>query len=344
PGQLADQSAQAGDLDFRPAEVSPGDALWVEQPVQQMQHEPADRQMHECPAKGGHGRHFAVTEAQSHAAQQHRNRQHPDGRQQQCAGRGALVIETVVANLVMQLVQPRDKALAQQQRGGCQGEQQDQPAGVRGQRRQQPPALIQRLQVIDLGQQLGRQTGDPAAVDRRVAGDPEQLVVDGLAQLGTQLLQLILIDLQGDRFPQQGIDMAAELLHQNRPAADQLLQVITQRLALLLRQLVEQAVEVVLLITQLLAQLVDLELLQTHVGHRLGQRAVNAHRRQSQPLLMQDARQQQASLQHADLLVQRAFQLGEVVQLLGGLDVAPGQGADLVGGGQQLFADALVDQ
>ena len=59
---------------------------------------------------------------------------------------------------------------------------------------------------------------------------------------------------------------------------------------------------------------------------------------------MQYARQQQAAFQHADLLIQRAFQLGEVIDLLRGLNIAARQGTDLVGRFQQLFADPLVDQ
>src|SRR5690606_28035808 len=172
---------------------------------------------------------------------------YPDRGQQQGQWRGALAVAQVVTDLIVQLLQPRRQPLAQQHRDGGQRQDQGQPADIVLQRQQQAQGLPERLQILQLGQGPGRQAEQPVAVDRRVAGHPEQLVINGLTQFGAQLQQLVLIDLQRHGLAEQGVDMGAELFDQYHPTADQLLQILAQGLALFLRQLAQQPVEIGLL-------------------------------------------------------------------------------------------------
>ena len=80
---------------------------------------------------------------------------------------------------------------------------------------------------------LARQGEYPGLVDRAAAGDPEQLIVDGAAQLAAQLLQLALVDLQCDRQAQQGADVVAQLFGQNGSAGNDLADIVAQQFALI---------------------------------------------------------------------------------------------------------------
>ncbi len=64
--------------------------------------------------------------------------------------------------------------------------------------------------------------------------------------------------------------------------------------------------------------------------------------RQRALLLEQDARQQQAALQHVDLLVDDGVAAVERVELLADGEVALGELVELVGGAQQVFGELLV--
>ncbi|MNJ46979.1 hypothetical protein D3C77_421220 [compost metagenome] len=64
--------------------------------------------------------------------------------------------------------------------------------------------------------------------------------------------------------------------------------------------------------------------------------------RQRLLLLVEDLRQQQAALEHADLLVQGLVALGQGVQLLFGLEVLLGQFVEAVGAAQQVVGELEV--
>ncbi len=88
----------------------------------------------------------------------------------------------------------------------------------------QMPCLLRQVHLVDLRSDLAWQFGQPAAVNRPTAGDPEQLVIDGALQVVAQLLQLALVDLQGDGQVDQGVDVTVELFYQVDAGADHLLQ------------------------------------------------------------------------------------------------------------------------
>ena len=107
----------------------------------------------------------------------------------------------------------------------------------------------------------------------------------------------------------------------------------------------EQVLHIASGITDLFALLVQLELIEANVGDLVGQRAVlDLEFGQRLLLLVENPRQQQAALQHADLLVQRLVGLVEVVQLLTGLQVLLGQGVEALRGAQQIVGKLEVER
>src|SRR5690606_16973997 len=181
----------------------------------------------------------------------------------------------------------------------------------------------------------------PGQVQRLVAGNPEHLLVEGGAQAADGVLQLLLVELQGDGLVEQGVELAAHALQQFAAGGGQLQQGAAQLGTDLLGGLVgglvgEQAVDVVLQVAQLFALLVEFELVETDVGDLVGQVAVQLQPGQAFLLLVEDARQQQAAAQHVDLLVQGLVGLVDAVQLLLGLQVLPGQLVEPLGGAQQV--------
>ncbi|MNJ36753.1 hypothetical protein D3C77_315530 [compost metagenome] len=80
--------------------------------------------------------------------------------------------------------------------------------------------------------------------------------------------------------------------------------------------------------------LIDFELIQTDISNLVGQVAINFQVRQGLLLLIEDLGQQQAALEHADLLVQGLIGLSEAVELLFGLEVLLGQLVEAVSAAQ----------
>ena len=110
-----------------------------------------------------------------------------------------------------------------------------------------------------------------------------------------------------------------------------------------LRRLIgQQALDIGLRAADQLALLVQLELVEANVGDLVGQVAVELELRQRLLLLIEDLGQQQAALEHADLLFQGLIALAEVVQLLLGLHVLLGQCIEAVGGPQQIVGELEV--
>lgn len=89
--------------------------------------------------------------------------------------------------------------------------------------------------------------------------------------------------------------------------------------------------------------LIDIELLQPQIGdariHIRQQRAL----RQALLLLIQDARQHQAALQHLDLLFQVTLRLQPAIEPVLDPNVLLEQGVALFGGGDQPLAQLAVD-
>ena len=191
--------------------------------------------------------------------------------------------------------------------------------------------------------ELRRHRPQPGEVERAVARDPEHLLVERGAQAVGVGLQLAFAELQRDRFVEQGVELAVQALEQLRARGEERDQRLAHRRVGLARgRLGEQAVGKGGGAGELFALLVDLELVEADVGDLFGQVAVDRRLRQRALLLEQDARQQQAALQHVDLLVDDAVAAVERVELLADGEVALGELVELVGGAQQVFGELLV--
>ncbi|MNO97281.1 hypothetical protein D3C76_889820 [compost metagenome] len=157
--------------------------------------------------------------------------------------------------------------------------------------------------------------------------------------------QLLLVELQGDRFVEQGREFAVEALQQVAAGDRHFQQRFAQWRGDVFRRLVgQQLVDIGDRAAHLLALLVDLELVQAGVGDLVGQVAVDLQVRQGLLLLVEDLRQQQAALEHVDLLVQRLVGLGQAVELLLGAQVLLGQFVEAIGAFEQVVGKLEVDR
>lgn len=198
----------------------------------------------------------------------------------------------------------------------------------------------------DLGElvlQQGRGHLEPGQVERLVAGNPEHLLVEGGAQALAGGKQLFLVQLQGDRFVEQRVEFVVEPFEQLGTGCQQGVEILAQfRRDLLAGLLGEQVVQVLLRGRQLVAFLVQFELAEAQVGDLVGQALVGLDLGQRLFLLVEDARQQQAAAQDVDLFLEGLVGLGQVVQLLLGLEVAPGEHVEAVGGTQEVVGETQV--
>ncbi len=244
-----------------------------------------------------------------------------------------------VAELAEQvLAAPEDQRAEQQQRQKHQRSLQ--------QRRAQLAQHHAPGQAVELLLQAPRGTFQPLEIQRLVAGNPEHLLVDGGAQVAGGAVQFALIELQGDRLVEQGVERATQALEQLAARFQLIEQGIAQlRGDVLARLALQQVVDITRRIADLVALLVQVELIQADIGDLVGQPAVfQLQLRQRLFLLIEDARQQQAALQHPDLLVQGLVGLVEVVQLLAGSQVLLGQAVEAVGGAQQVIGQFEVER
>ncbi|MCY1404578.1 hypothetical protein D3C76_978470 [compost metagenome] len=149
--------------------------------------------------------------------------------------------------------------------------------------------------------------------------------------------QLFLVELQSDRFVKQGTQFAVQAFEQVTARHGDIQQGLAQLRRNLLRRLAgQELVDVLGGVADLFALLVDLELVQADVSDLVGQVTVELEMRQRLLLLIEDFGQQQAAFEHADLLVKGLVALGQVVQLLLGLEVLLGQLIKAVGAAQQV--------
>ncbi len=189
----------------------------------------------------------------------------------------------------------------------------------------------------DLVFQAPRHGLEPLVIQRLVAGDPEHLLV----QRGTQALggaeQLFLVELQGDRFVEQCAQFPVQAFEQVAAGDRQLQQAFAQlRRVLVLRLIGQQVIHIGCRIADGFPLLVDFELVQTDVSDFVGQVAVDLQVGQGLLLLVENLGQQEAALEHADLLIQGLVALGHAVELLAGLEVLLGQFVEAVGAAQQV--------
>ena len=107
----------------------------------------------------------------------------------------------------------------------------------------------------------------------------------------------------------------------------------------------QQVVDISRGVADQLALLVDFKLIQTDIGDFVCQILVHfLQARQGLLLLIKNLGQQQTALEHVDLLIQGLVTLGDVVQLLLGLQVLLGHLVKAVGAAQQVVREFEVDR
>ncbi|MNM91267.1 hypothetical protein D3C81_1035630 [compost metagenome] len=341
----AHPAAQELDLRLVPAEVDFRHATRGEDAVGGVEHQPGLGQLPERRAKVGilpAGVNLQGVAAQGQA-QAYRHRQ--EDVDQDCLGRMPLAVTAEVADVLVHFAKSLIQVLAAPQ----------QAADHQQQRQEQQRPLAEAVgqflearapgQAGDLVGKSLRYVAQPVPVQRLVAGDPEHLLVEGGAQALGRTQQLLLVELQGDRFVEQCREFAVQALQQVGAGDRHFQQGLAQLRGNVFRWLIgQQLVDVGDRAAHLLALLVDLELVQAGVGDLVGQVAVDLQVRQGLLLLVEDLRQQQAALEHVDLLVQRLVGLGQAVELLLGAQVLLGQLVEAVGAFEQVVGELEVDR
>ena len=95
-----------------PAEVPHGDAFGIQHAVQQMQHEPGDRELQKGGANHRHARFFAAAQQHADGGQNHRDRQHVERAEGDSLGCVVDSIAAKMANIFIQGKQPLFDLLA----------------------------------------------------------------------------------------------------------------------------------------------------------------------------------------------------------------------------------------
>ncbi|MNF65714.1 hypothetical protein D3C84_474860 [compost metagenome] len=342
--EATDLAAQEGYLRTVPAEVQLGDAAGGEYAVEGVEHHPGLGHLHQGGAQGG-----VLTagvdlqgEAAEHEEQAHRQCQQHD--EEECQRGVQLAVALEVADVLVELLELGVQVPAFPEQGtDHQQQRQEQPGAVHQAFAQLAHARAPG-HIGQLALQVARGGFQPVQVQRLVAGNPEHLLVEGIAQDLGGFLQLLLAELQGDGFVEQVVQLTAQAVEQFAAGADQVGQGGAQLRRHLLRGLLgQEAVDIALGIAQLVALLIQLELIKADVGDLVGQVAVQVQLGQGLFLLVEDLGQQQAALEHADLFLQGLVGLAEVVQLLLGLQVLLGQLIEAIGGAQQVVGHLQVD-
>ncbi len=254
-----------------------------------------------------------------------------------------LAVVAEVADLLAQRAELGVDRVAPPEQGGDQQQQRQEEqrplleTGAQFLQRRQPGHRRQ-LGLEALGGAL-----QPAEIQRLVAGNPEHLLVEGIAERARGVLQLLLVQLQGDRGVEQRIQLAIEAVEQLAAGGRQVEQRAPQlRGHILLVLPGQQLLDIGAGIASGLAALVQLELVQADVGDLVGEVLVQLQARQCLLLLVENARQQQAALEHRDLLLQRLVGLVEGVELLAGLQVLLVETVEALGGAQQVVGELEV--
>ena len=255
-----------------------------------------------------------------------------------------LAVAFEVADVLMQLGELAIQVAAAPQQHANQQQQRQKQQRPFGQTCTQLAQVGAPGQFGNLPFEQARHGLDPLQIQRLVAGDPEHLLVEGGAQGFGGGFQLLLIQLQGDRLIEQGVQLTVKAVDQLAAGVGDGQQIGAQGLVIgLVRLGAEQVVDIHAGVVDGFALLVELELVQAQVGDLVGQVAVDLQRRQGLLLLIEDAREQQAALQHADLFFQGLVALAQAVELLLGLQIQAGQFIEPIGGAQQVIGELQVD-
>ena len=156
-------------------------------------------------------------------------------------------------------------------------------------------------------------------------------------------LQLLLVELQGDRLVEQLVKLAVQPLEQLGATDHQFQQGFAQFRGVLLGGLGgQQLLDIGGGVADFFPLLAELELVQADVGNFVREVLLQADLRQGLLLLIENSGQQQAALENADLLLQRLVALVDVVLQLFGLEVLLGQLVEAGGGAQQVVGQLQV--
>ena len=155
--------------------------------------------------------------------------------------------------------------------------------------------------------------------------------------------QLLLIQLQRDRFIEHRAQFTVQALQQVDAGGGQFHQAFAQLRGHLLRWLGrQQVVDISGRVAEQFPLLADFELIQANVGDLVGQIAIDPQARQGLFLFIENLGQQQAALEHADLLIQGGIALGHAVQLLLGLQVLLSNLVEAVSALEQVVGELQV--
>ena len=200
-----------------------------------------------------------------------------------------LAVALVVADILMQLLQLGEQPAAPPYQGADEQQQRNEQPGTVDQAGAQfaysrAPGHRRQLPLQQFGDLL-----QPGQVEWLVAGDPEHLFFQRVAQARDHRLQLLLIELQGDRLVEQGIQLTVHVFEQLAAGGDQLQQSLAQLGGDLLGRLAgQQAIDIGIQVAELVALLIQLELVEADVGDFVGQAAVDLQARQGLFLLVED--------------------------------------------------------
>ncbi|KIV73497.1 hypothetical protein SZ55_1385 [Pseudomonas sp. FeS53a] len=226
--EAADLLAQQRHLGARPAEVQLGDAARGEDAVQGVEHQPGQGHLQQGGAEGGVLATGVDVQGQAAEGEEQGHRQRQQHVEQQRQGRVHLAVALVVADVVVQVVELAVQPAAPPEQGADQQQQGDEQPGAVHQAFPEFGDAFAPGQFGELGLQVLRGALEPGQVQRFVAGDPEHLLFEGVAQGLGGGGELLLVELQGDGFVEQGIELAAQAVEQFDPGGGQVQQGFAQ--------------------------------------------------------------------------------------------------------------------
>ncbi len=342
--EAADPALEEFDLGLFPAEVQLCHATWRENPVGGVEHQPCLGHLQQRRA------HVGVLPAgvdlQGVAAQrQAKGDRHRQQNIDQDRLRGVpLAVTLEVADVLVNLVQPRIQGFAPPQ----------QRADQQCQRQEQQRTLGQAVgQFAEAGgpaagcrSGLFRRSGTashPFRVQRLVAGNPEHLLIEGRAQVWAVLSSCFWLSCRVIDSLSTALSSRFRRSSRSARVIGQVQQALAQLRGDLLRRLGgQQVIHIGRRVAHQFTLLVDFELIQANVGDLVGQVAIDLEAWQGLLLFIENLRQQQAALEHVDLFVQGRVALGHGVELLFGLQVLLGDFVEAVGAFEQVVGELEV--
>src|SRR5690606_38340613 len=310
--QPAHLPVQERHLIRRPAEMPLGHAAAAQDPVGGVEHQPGPGHGEQRGAQVGVL--ATAVELQRVAAQ----------RQHQAAGQGLqqveeqgqrrvpLAVALHHADVLVQRPQLALPQLAPAYQDGAEQQRQEHPGALRQAADQRADGAAP-VQTGDLLDQAGWHAPPPVQAQGWVAGNPEQLLLQGAAQATGQLAQLALVELQADRLAEQGVEFAGQPAVQLVAAGQQLQQRLAQGGVGAFAAVGQKLLDRGLGVGQLLAALAQLELVKADIGDFVRQLAGHLELGPPALRLQQDLRQQQAAFQGLDLLAQGLFALRQAL-------------------------------